>query len=256
MSAPPRSFRYITAERLLESRFPDASLRPHWDLAVLCFRDRVASRELVGALGGTPVGGATFWGVEPGRSGQSQVHEAMVGALRVVVVSRCLWGGPQASILVEELAALGVRTVLGFGAAGSLESDLPRGTQIAVDSALAGDGASAHYGDGPFRADNDLKRLLPEDVRVVSAVTMDAVYRETPGIVATWRKAGGQVVNMESAPFYAAAIACGLRALWVGHVSDVLGRDWEGWDVDRSDWNARSIEVAVGIAHHVAGTKG
>jgi uridine phosphorylase len=37
---------------------------------------------------------------------------------------------------LEELAALGVRTIVGFGVAGSLVDDLPKGTQIVAVSGL------------------------------------------------------------------------------------------------------------------------
>jgi uridine phosphorylase len=63
-----------------------------------------------------------------------QVYEATIDRHRVGVVSRCIWGGPQAAILVEELAELGVKYMIGYGAAGGIVPDLPQGTQIVVSN--------------------------------------------------------------------------------------------------------------------------
>jgi purine-nucleoside phosphorylase len=35
---------------------------------------------------------------------------------------------------------------------------------------------------------------------------------------------------METTPLYAAAPMCGVRAVWVGHISDRLSRTTEAWD--------------------------
>ncbi len=76
---------------------------------------------------------------------------------------------------------------------------------------------------------------------------VDAVYRETPRIVDEWRGMGASIVNMEVAAFYAAAKACGIRALWLGHVSDILIGDWEDWYVDRRDMTAGTIDNCLAV---------
>ena len=43
----------------------------------------------------------------------------------------------QRELKVEELACMGVRTIVGYGASGGLSSDLPKGSQIVIETALA-----------------------------------------------------------------------------------------------------------------------
>ena len=141
---------------------------------------------------------------------------------------------------------MGVPCVIGYGAAGSLDSSLPHGTQLVVTSALPTDGTSAHYGVGPFTPDQALRELVPSAVGVTAA-TVDAVYRETTEYVDSLRSAGAQVVNMEAAPFYAAAQTCGLKAVWIGLVSDVLDGDWRDWYVDQRGMNSAAIENCLAV---------
>jgi uridine phosphorylase len=223
------SQRFITPAVLFPGRFRDPDSRPRWDAAVLCFRDPSGSRLLVEALGGVPWGRKVFWGIEE-TPDHPRVFVADVGGRTVGIVTQCIWGTAQASILTEELGELGVPFVIGYGAAGSFDPTLPQGTQLVACSAPATDGASKQYGRGPFAPDPGLLALARNAEPAVVA-TVDAVYRETPELVAEWRAIGAQVVNMESGPFYAAARACGIRALWLGHVSDMLLDEWHGWHV-------------------------
>lgn len=227
------SQRFITPEKLFAARFSESNPPPQWDAAVICFRDPKGSRFLVEELGGLPVGRQVFWGIQE-TPALPRVFESTVAGRRVGIVTHCIWGASQASILVEELAALGVETVLGFGAAGSFDPSLPQGTQLVACVAPATDGTSRQYGSGPFRPDPDLLGLAT-GTEPVAVATVDAVYRETPDLVARWRASGMQVVNMESAPFYAAAATCGVRALWLGQVSDMLLDTWHDWHFNRDD---------------------
>jgi uridine phosphorylase len=237
--------RFLTPDRLMAARFPDAAALPRWELAVLCFRDRRGSHALVAALDGVPVGRKIFWGLEE-TDELPHVYTADVNGRSVGIIARCVWGGPQAAILVEELAALGVTCVLGYGAAASLDPTLPHGAQLLISSALATDGASRHYGDGPFGPADDMAALATSAIPVVAA-TVDAIYRETPQLVEQFTRAGARVLNMEAAPFYAAASACGLRAVWLGHVSDLLVGEWQDWYVDRDAMNNGTITNCLAV---------
>ena len=232
--------RYISPEKLVRSRFSDQSEAPRWDAAILCFRGSSGSGAMVDALSAKPLGRRAFWGMEE-TTQAPHVYTAHRAGMDVGVIARCVWGGPQAAILVEELSVFGVKTVIGYSCAGSLDPDLDRGRQLVVNRALGTDGTSRQYGDGPFPPDGQLLTLAPPAARVAAA-TVDAVYRETSEVVDRWRDAGAQVVNMEVAPFYAASTACGIRALWLGHVSDVLAGDWKDWFVDRQGMNRATAE--------------
>ena len=178
------------------------------------------------------------------------VYECEYASTSIGIVTCCIWGGPQAAILVEELSALNVSTVIGFGCAGSISPEISHGTQIFVDRALATDGTSKAYRtiDIVFRPDGRMMDCVSDSVPVVAA-TVDAVYQETPEIIANFREERAQVVNMESAPFYAAAAACNMASLWLGNVSDVLveGGKWNGWFGDRSEIDRKTVEVIKGM---------
>ena len=241
--------RFITPAILFESRFRDPADRPRWDAVVLCFRDPSGSRAMVENLGGRPLGRNVFWGIYE-TAEQPRVFTAEVAGRRVGIVTCCIWGTAQASILVEEIAELGVPFVIGFGAAGSFDPALPKGTQLVACSAPATDGASRQYGPGPFRPDAGLLELVRGAEPAVVA-TVDAVYRETPELVAEWRAIGAQVVNMESGPFYAAASACGVRALWLGQVTDMLLDTWHSWQYDRRDMTLATIAICRRVIEQI-----
>jgi len=228
--------RYITPEALLKLRFGEQA-RPRWDIGILCFRGQAGSQALVRKLGARRVEAKTLYGFSesPGHAG---VHEVTVGGRRIVVVSGCLWGGPQAAILVEELACLGARIVLGFGVAGSLVPELPKGAQVVAATGIVTDGTSRAYTSrDEVTADARLAAALGAaaaglgvPLTPVRIATVDALYRETPDDVRGWLGRGARAINMETAPLYAAATACEVASLWLGHISDSLSPDTAEWD--------------------------
>ena len=244
--------RYIAPEDVVEGRF-HGQARPHWDVAVLCFRGRGASAAMVEALGAAPLGCTALWGFVASAD-NPLVHQLRVGELSVCVVSHCIWGGPQAAILVEELAWLGVKQIIGFGVAGGLVPALPQGTPILAASGLATDGTSLAYtGCDQVGPDPDLRALLAEVEEPldlgrtpVSIATVDAVYRETEIAVSKWRARGAEAINMETTPLYAASLACGVQSIWFGHISDSLaGRSWQSWDSGEHRRSATAAGVEV-----------
>ena len=253
--------RYITPEALLRLRFGDGA-RPRWDLAILCFRGQLGSESLARALGARAVRDKTFYGFSESAADGS-VHEAALADARVVLVPRCLWGGPQTAILVEELACLGTPIVLGFGVAGSLAKDLPKGTQVLATAGVATDGTSRAYTTrAEVPADSGLAASLAEaaatrgiDLVPVKIATVDALYRETPDDVRGWLGRGARAINMETAPLYAAAAACGVRTLWLGHISDTLYLDrpeWESWQRPASMTEV-SVSLVQGLLERIVG---
>ena len=54
-------------------------------------------------------------------------------------------GGPSASIAIDELAQLGVRTFLRVGTTGAIQDDIDIGTVVITTGAVRLDGASTHY---------------------------------------------------------------------------------------------------------------
>jgi uridine phosphorylase len=249
-AGPPA--RYITPDALMALRFRDRG-RPRWDVGVLCFRGRVGSGALVDKLGARPVGQKVLYALEES-SEHPHVHEAAVGGSAIVVVAGCLWGGPQTAILVEELACLGVRSVIGYGVAGSLVADLPKGTQVVAASGVVTDGTSrayttravVHPDEALVAAVGAVADRLHTDVSPVAVATVDALYRETEDDVRRWRERGARAINMETAPLYAASRACGVPSVWLGHISDSLATScWESWERPAT---MTDVTVAVTVA--------
>jgi purine-nucleoside phosphorylase len=50
---------------------------------------------------------------------------------------------------------------------------------------------------------------------------------------------------METAPLYAAAAACGVRSLWLGHVSDTLSLTTHAWDSWQRPPEMTEVSVAL-----------
>jgi len=244
------STRYITPAALLRLRFGDGA-RPAWDVAILSFRGEAGTQALVSRLNARPLTRKVLYGLEVSLD-RPAVYEAQLGDRSIVLVTHCLWGGPQTAILVEELAALGVRQIVGFGVAGALVDTLPKGTQIVAESGLATDGTSRRYTSAASAAaDAGLATTLVATatrlgIALVSAkiATVDALYRETPADVQRWVGLGAQAINMETTPLYAAASVCDVRAVWLGHISDTLSLTTQTWD----SWQRPAAMTDVTVA--------
>ena len=139
--------RYIIPEAFMQGRF-DTNPRPQWTTAVLCFRDLEGSRQLVGGLGAIPLGCKVITGMEefPGNP-LPYAHEVAIGESKVGVIARCEWGGPQTAFVVEELAHIGVDTIIGIGAGGSIDPELRKASQVVAQVALLTDGTSKAHSD-------------------------------------------------------------------------------------------------------------
>jgi uridine phosphorylase len=248
--------RYIQPEVIMRARANGAAL-PVWTAAVIVFHSQTRSKPIVERLGGQPLSHRVFSGLEPYEVLSTTCRQQGVGIL--CNVGGKMGGGPLTSALVEELASIGVRWLVGLGCAGSIHPSVPRGVQFVVSSALATDGTSrAYLSDNATQATPDKRMLhLLDSVRsrfgyslsTVTAGTVDALYRETPPAVAGWRASGAHVINMEAAPFYAAAAACEVPALYIGHVSDELfGAEWKDWfGDDRTAMAVKSAEIAARV---------
>jgi len=245
--------RYITPEALLRMRFGEPPW-PSWDIAVLCFRGDAGGGALIDKLGARPVGRKTLYALEE-TAERPFTYEVNLGGRRILIVQRCLWGGPQAAILVEELACLGVRGIVGFGVAGSLVESLPKGTQIVGARAAVIDGTTRAYTTAES-VDPDAELLAAvrataahQGVRLapVCVAGVDALYRETPDDVRRWRSLGIEAVNMETPTLYAVAATCGVRSVWLGHVSDTVWLTTQAWDSWQRPAALTDVTVALTV---------
>jgi uridine phosphorylase len=141
------------------------------------------------------------------------------------------------AILLEELACFGLQTAIGFGAAGSLISSQHINEILVADRAVCSDGTSQEYTGEPYVGpDPELLRLTTALAAqegaspIVGTVhTTDALYQEWPARIRQWREAGASFVNLETSPFYTVAATLGIRAAYLGLVTDYVGgsRGWQ-----------------------------
>jgi uridine phosphorylase len=142
-------------------------------------------------------------------------------------------GAPVVAIVLEELAAGGVETVVAIGTAGGLAPELSPGDVVICSEALRDEGTSHHYAatEHPARPDghlaDTLRSALP-DAPFGPTWTTDAPYRETVEEIAHYRAEGVLTVDMEASALFVVAEALGVRAASVFCVSDTLhGPEWE-----------------------------
>ena len=142
-------------------------------------------------------------------------------------------GTPAAAIVIEELAALGVKTIVGIGTAGGLSPDLEVGQTVVCSAALRDEGTSHHYTPTGRWAVPDpgllasLRSALPDAV-VGSAWTTDAPYRETAEEIIAYRDEGILTVDMEASAIFTIGALLKIQTASVFCVSDVLhGEEWE-----------------------------
>jgi uridine phosphorylase len=167
-----------------------------------------------------------------------------------------IFGGPMCAVIIEELAACGVKYFIGYGASGTLDSSIPPCSIMVADTALCSDGASKEYtARNEVSADVEMLKRLRDEIKrrglpdISGKVwTTDAIYREYPSTVAYWKKKGARFVNMDTSPFYAVAKEKGVKAAYLSAVSDnVSGEKWSGWypDFDKAMAQVYDISLAV-----------
>jgi uridine phosphorylase len=249
--------RFITPEIVMKNRF-QTNPCPSWDIAIICFRDYKGSQILVKKFNALPLGYKVLYGIEE-FEGAPIVFEAEILGKRVGIITRCNWGAPQAAILVEELSTMGVKHIIGYGAAGSIKTNLTQGTQLIVGSALCNDGTSKAYKkEGSYVSGslelgnkaNQAAKSLAYQLTDVSAATVDALYRETKELVSQWRKDGADIVNMESGAFYAASEVCGVNSIWLGFVSDCLVKEtWDDWHINLGETAEITASICLKTAY-------
>jgi len=135
-------------------------------------------------------------------------------------------GGPSAAIVVEELVQLGARTLVRIGTCGALDRSLAIGGLVAVERALADDGASKALGaSGGVEPDPALGAALREACggAGVTAVSSDLFYDTRDGIEQGWLARGAAVVEMEAATLFQLGRLHGVSTGCVLGVTDVLG---------------------------------
>lgn len=229
----------IRAEHMFLNR--DFELgKQYFSKAVLIFRGFEFSDSFVKRLGFEPYGKKVISNLNP-KDNPPKVFYDNKGT---IAVTHLLWGGPCVAIVLEELACLGVKNVIGLGAVGSLKKTIRPGDIFIALSGVLSDGTSKEYignETGEVLANQRLITLI-KDVKVKSRIhrgkvwTTDALYKETPSKIKEWRKRGALAVNLEASTFYAVSEVLGIEAIYLATVSDYIGgAEWDSWHRDLSE---------------------
>ncbi|WP_290817347.1 nucleoside phosphorylase [Halovivax sp.] len=174
-------------------------------------------------------------------------------------------GCPSAAIAVEELAAVGVETVLRVGTTGALQRGVEIGDMIVATGAAKNEGTTRRYEDVEYPAVPDYEVLSAlvdaagdrgEDVHVGPIASDDAYYAETDEYVEDWEAAGLLSVEMEAAAIFTLARRKGLRAGAICTVDGNLvegtqkGTDTEDDELPEKAKNnvARAIDISLAAA--------
>ncbi len=173
--------------------------------------------------------------------GVNPIYQMIVDG-RPLLVAHPGVGAPLAAGIVEELAAIGVRTLVACGGAGALVHDLAIGHVMVVESAVRDEGTSFHYAAPARTIDADplgvavLRRVLEAAGRehfVGRTWTTDGFFRETRSRVSRRIAEGCSMVDMESSAFIAVSRFRGLRFAQMLYSGDSLaGETWDqrAWD--------------------------
>lgn len=199
---------------------------------------------------------------------------AYTGATPVLVTSTGI-GGPSASIALDELAQLGVRTFIRVGTTGAIQADIDVGDVIVTTGAVRLDGASTHYApiEYPAVAHHEVVTALiaAADALGVRArcgvsCSTDTFYpgqerydsysryvpRRFQGITEEWTRLHVLNYEMEAATVLTLAASMGLRG---GCVAGVVVNRTRGEHVEAAGLAAgehHAVRVAVAAAARLA----
>ena len=143
-------------------------------------------------------------------------------------------GCPSAAIALEELANVGVETVIRPGTTGALQRGIEIGDMVVATGAAKDEGTTKRYESATYPAVPDFEVLSalveaagtdPGGVHIGPIATDDAFYAETEEYVTDWEGAGLLAVEMEAAAIFTIARRKGIRA---GAICTVDGNLIEG----------------------------
>ena len=141
-------------------------------------------------------------------------------------------GAPSAAILLEKLAAFGVKNFIAIGTAGALQKELKLGNIVVCDRAIRDEGTSYHYiPAGKYshpseRINQKIKEIIEQmglEYTSGTSWTTDAVFRETIKEIEYYKEEGVLTVDMEASAIFAVAHALNVDVGSIFTISDYLG---------------------------------
>jgi uridine phosphorylase len=183
-------------------------------------------------------------GLKPPRRRDLPVPLPSTGG-HVGLVGQFGFGAPVATVVLENLAALGISAMVSVGTAGSLQRDLEPGDLVLCKAAVRDEGVSHHYLP-PARlaaAPTEMTAALGTTMRQSGLAfrtgvswTIDTPYRETVAEAQHYQAEGVLCVEMEAAALFAVAEVRDLRLASAFVISDSLAE---------LVWNPRLRDPAV-----------
>jgi len=162
-------------------------------------------------------------------------------------------GAPYAAVVLEKLIVLGARMALALAWCGSLQPGVAIGSLVLPGAAVPGDGTSRHYCAGEPEPDPVLYKLLQTRLEAGETpwqagriLSIDALYRETPGLVRHYQEQGVLGIDLELAALFAVGRYRGVPVAALAVVSDELG-DLTFQPGHRSPQFLQAREAALGI---------
>ena len=192
-------------------------------------------------------------------------HRTMVGTFqgREITATSTGMGCPSTAIAAEELARVGVTSMIRVGSTAALQPGIRPGDLIVSHGSFRNDGTSDAYVPKGYPAVPDLEITLQleRDARAIAAgqdfavhaglnVTDDAFYAESPEWTSRMSEMGLLNVEMESSALFVVARQRGFRAAMVCAVSSNLvdgASVYETHEQLAAGWH-NSIEVALRTA--------
>lgn len=174
-----------------------------------------------------------------------------------ILMVDCVYGGPVCATVIEEMAHLGVKYVIGYGYSGALREEFIPGSIVLASSGIVSDGTSREYSkSSEVKASehlmtqyDKLDAYLRDGVLPGKTWTTDAIYREYPSKIQSWLQAGADFVNMDTSHFYAVSSAVGIEALYFSLISDYVGgKKWEQQFQNLEQSMAQLHEIVLKLA--------
>ncbi|MBI2360040.1 MAG: hypothetical protein HYV04_14290 [Deltaproteobacteria bacterium] len=166
---------------------------------------------------------------------------------------------PDTAITTEILCAGGVQSLIRIGSCGALQEQIKIGDLIIVAGALRGEGTSAHYVPENFSTTShpDIVRALTAAAEALKVryhvgrvYTTDALFQETPELIAELEQQGVSGIDMVTSAFLTIAQVRGKKAGAILAVSDECLNGKMGFrDPVFQAAEEKMVEVALKAVH-------
>jgi uridine phosphorylase len=213
----------VSPEVILEWRRTRGLLPDRCPDSVIMLYQRALFRAIVEREATTPLGGRTGWYENVELLDRTDGQVGVVGDFGV--------GAPGATIVLEDLIALGVRRFVSMGTAGALQQTLEPGHVVLCTGAVRDDGVSHHYAPADADAVPDAALTEAFEGHIARAGLpftrgrswiIDAPYCETAAEVRHYRQDGVQCVEMEAAALFTVAAHRGAALAAAFCISDLI----------------------------------